>query len=321
MRILVLGGTQFIGRHIVEVLVAAGHAVSVLNRGRTNDELPPKVERLRGDRDLDAAGLEALTDREWDACIDVSGYTAKQVRASAELLQQAVGRYVYVSAIAVYGDPKTGPVDESTPRSQPVSEDVTELDQETYGRLKVTCENIVDAVFGERVTVLRPQIVAGPYDPYDRFSYWVRRADQGGEMLVPGDGSDHLQYIDARDCARFTQRVCEQNISGSFNLSGPRLTWAEFAALLEVRDHTWVPKELLAAAGLRESTLPLFRPTGGPRSSLMHVDNQRARRAGLTLTEPEDTISAVRAWLATADLTPALSPEQEAELLRATRAD
>ena len=201
MQILVLGGTQFVGRHIVEVLLRAGHFVSILNRGISNDPLPIPVERLRGDRDRGVAGLDALSGRTWDVCVDVCGYTAMQVRSSVERLCPKVGRYVFVSAVSVYGNPASGPVYETHPLVSAADEGVSEVTGETYGPLKVTCERIVQDRFSERCTLLRPQVIAGPYDPLDRFSYWVRRAAQGGEMLAPGNGHDFLQYIDAADVA------------------------------------------------------------------------------------------------------------------------
>jgi 2'-hydroxyisoflavone reductase len=170
MRVLILGGTQFVGRHIVETLLAAGHMVSILTRGKTPDELPPQVERLRGDRDKGIFGLEALRGRSWDVCVDVSGYTPRQVRPSAERLRASVKRYVFVSAVRVYGDPDRRPVRETYPRVPPASEDVTEVNDETYGALKVTCENIVQQIYADRCTLLRPQIVVGPHDPSGRYS-------------------------------------------------------------------------------------------------------------------------------------------------------
>ncbi len=227
-----------------------------------------------------------------------------------------VARYVYISAISVYGDPAQGPVDESQPRMSPADEGVTDVNAETYGPLKVTCENIVQELFDGRCALLRPQIVARPYDPFDRFSYWVRRATQGGEMLAPGDGSDYLQTIDAVDLARFTHRVCVAGHAGSFNLAGPRLTWADFMQILGANRIVWVPKEIIAASGLTEFELPLYRPAGGRRSSLMHVSNERAVAAGLTISDPRTTIANVRAWLGNCELAPALSPEREAALFR-----
>lgn len=319
MNILVLGGTQFIGRHIVETLLAAGHQVSILTRGKSPDALPAWVERLRGDRDEGAAGLAALAGRSWDVCVDVSGYTARQVRPSAELLSANVRRYVYISAVSVYGDPQDRPVHETQPRMQPAAEDVTEVNGETYGPLKVTCENIVQQIYAERSTILRPQIVVGPYDPTSRYTYWLQRAMQGDEMLAPGDGSDHVQVIDVRDLARFTRTVIENDIGGVFNMSGPRLTWAEFLRVLGAHNLVWVPSAILDAADLSFVELPLFRPEHGPRSSLMHVSNERARAAGLTLTDPEVTAQDVRSWLQGQDLPLALSPEREAALIRSAR--
>lgn len=320
MRVLVLGGTQFVGRHIVEALLSAGHRVSILTRGKSPDELPASVERLRGDRDEGAAGLEALSGRFWDVCVDVSGYTPRQVRPSAESLRASVKRYVFVSAVSVYGDPQDErPVRETHPRLSPAGEDVTDVNADTYGALKVACENIVRQVYDDRCTVLRPQVVVGPHDPTSRYSYWVRRALQGGDMLAPGDGADHVQVIDVRDLARFARTVIENDLGGCFNLAGPRLSWAAFMKILGAKDIVWVGAEILESAGLTFHELPLFRTERGARSGLMDVSNEQARSAGLTLTDPEVTARHVRAWIPGKDLPPALSPEREAELIAIAR--
>ena len=319
MNILILGGTQFIGRHIAEAMLAGGHPVTVFNRGQTPDELPAGVERLRGDRDKGAAGLNALAGRRWDACVDVSGYTPRQVRPSAERLQANIGRYVYVSAVSVYGDPPERPVEESHQRQPPAGEEVTEINAETYGALKVTCENIIGQIYGDRSTVLRPQIVVGPQDPSGRFAYWIQRVSQGGPMLAPGDGSDHVQVIDVRDLARFTRQVIEQGIGGVFNLAGHRLTWTDFMNLLGARDPVWVPGEIIQAAGVTEFDLPLFRREHGPRSGLMDVNNQKALAAGLTLTDPAITVRDMQVWLHGKTPPDKLTPAQEAELITTAR--
>jgi 2'-hydroxyisoflavone reductase len=319
MKILVLGGTQFIGRHIAETLLAARHRVSILNRGKSLDELPPEVERLRGDRDEGALGLNALMDRSWDVCVDVSGYTPRQVRPSAEKLRTSVKRYLFVSAVSIYGDPVHRPVRETNPRMSPASEDVVEVEGEMYGRLKVTCENIIQQVYAERCTLLRPQIVVGPHDPSGRYSHWVQRAVRGGDMLAPGDGSDHVQFIDVRDFARFTRDVIEKDLGGVFNLAGLRFTWAQFMKILGAQNLVWVAADLIKSAGVTEFELPLFRPEHGARSGLMDVSNERARAAGLTLTDPEVTARDMRAWIAGKHLTPMFSPEREGELIRIAR--
>jgi len=319
MRVLILGGTRFIGRHLVETLLSAGHTVSILTRGQSPDELPARVERLRGDRDQGASGLESLAGRTWDVCVDVSGYTPRQVRPSAERLHRSIQRYVFVSAVSVYGDPTRRPVRETHPRMPPAGEGVTEVNAETYGALKVTCENIVSEIYAGRCTLLRPQIVVGPHDPTVRYSHWVQRAGAGGDMLAPGDGSDHVQFIDVRDLARFGRLVIEHDLGGAFNLAGPRFTWAEFLNFLGAQNLVWVPAGIIRAAGVTEFELPLFRPEHGPRSGLMEVCNQAARAAGLTLTDPAVTLRDMRAWLPGQDRLPALSPEKEAELIRTAR--
>ncbi len=303
----------------MEALLAGGHDVSILNRGKTPDELPAQVERLRGDRDLGMDGLAELKDRAWDACVDVCGYTPRQARPGAEKLKGRVKRYVFISAVSVYGDPKRGPVRERHKRLEPAGEDVTEINAETYGPLKVACEDIVKKVFRRKCTILRPQIVAGPHDPYDRYAYWVRRATQGGEMLAPGDGTDHVQVIDARDFARFTRTVIENDLSGAFNMSGPRLTWAEFLKILEAKNLMWVPAGILRFAGVKEAELPLYRRESEPRSTLMHVSNERAMKAGLTLTDPAVTAADMKTWIMGRMVMPALSREREMELIQMTR--
>ncbi len=319
MRILILGGTKFIGRHIVETLLASGHRVSIFTRGQSTDELPAEVERLRGDRDEGPAGLKALDGHTWDVCVDMCGYTARQVRPSAEKLRSVVKRYVYVSTVSVYGEPMDRPVRETHARMQPASEDTVEVTGETYGPLKVACENIVQEIYPDRCTVLRPQIVAGPHDPTGRYTYWVQRAKQGGEMLAPGDGSDHLQVIDVRDIARFSRLAIETNLNGIFNLAGPRFTWAEFMKILDARESIWVASETINSIGVSEFELPLFRPEGGRYSGLMDVSNERALSAGLTLTDPKITARDVRTWLSEKEIAPLFLPEREAELIRLSR--
>jgi 2'-hydroxyisoflavone reductase len=319
MQILILGGTQFIGRHIVEAMLLAGHTVTILTRGQTADELPASVERLRGDRVASDAGLTALADRSWDACIDVSGYTPKQVRPSAERLRERVGRYVFISAVSVYGDPEDRPVYETHPLLPSAAEDVTEIDADTYGPLKVACENIVWEIYGERGTILRPQTVVGPYDPSGRYPYWLKRVARGGEILAPGDGSDHVQVIDVRDLAHFTVLAVENGLSGPFNMVGPRLTWTEFLEVLGATNLVWVNAEIIRAANLSFVELPLYRSEHGPRASLMDVSNERALAMGLTLTDPAITARDTRPWSLTVDLPEALSPEREVELIRTAR--
>ncbi|MCD0165490.1 NAD-dependent epimerase/dehydratase family protein [Deinococcus sp. 12RED42] len=319
MDILILGGTQFVGRHIVLAFLAGGHRVSILTRGQSPDELPENVERLRGDRG-EAGGLDALTGRRWDACVDVSGYTPAAVQASAAELRDRVGRYVFVSTVSVYAEPGRHPVREDDPLLPPAPADQTEVTGQSYGPLKVACEQIVQEVFGDRATILRPQIVAGPFDHTARYPYWLdRAAGGGGETLLPGDGEDHVQVIDARDLAAFTVRVVEQSVGGVFNVAGPRLSWAAFAGVLGVRQPVWVPADALEGLGLGFRELPLFIPESAEQAGLMDVDAARALAVGLTLRDPAVTARDTRAWSAGVDLNYALTPEREAQALAAWR--
>ena len=299
--------------------MAAGHGVSILTRGVTPDALPASVERLRGDRDRGTDGLDAFAGRAWDACVDVSGYTSLHVRASAECLRNRVKCYVFISAVRVYGDPILRPVRETHALLPAAAEDVTEVNDDTYGPLKVACEQIVQKVYGEHCVLLRPQIVAGPYDPSGRYTYWVNRAARGGEVLAPGDGSDHVQVIDARDLARFTVKVVENELSGAFNLVGPRMTWAEFMRVLGVEHPVWVSADLLQSANLDNRELHLYRPEHGKWSSLMDVSSEKAQAAELILTDPAVTAHDTHAWNLGLELPHALSPEREAELIKIAR--
>ncbi len=295
----------------------------MLSRGGQSTDLPADVDHLTGDREAPDHGVGVLHGRTWDACVDLSGYLPRSVRASVEALP-GVRRYVYVSAVATYRDPPAGPVTEAFPQRALVPDDaaprVADLDNRTYGPFKVRCEQIVQEAFGPRATVLRPQVVTGPGDPTRRYTYWLARAARPGPMLAPGTGQDHLQVIDVRDVARFTQRVLEEDIGGAFNLAGPRLTWAEFIGLTGAPGPVWVGSDQLEAAGLPLSTLPLFRPAGRALAGLMHVSSARAQAAGLTLTDPALTIRDTMPTALQTDHPDALSPQQEAAVLRAVRA-
>jgi 2'-hydroxyisoflavone reductase len=319
MKVLLLGGTGFIGRHVVQALQAAGHAVSVQSRGQTPDALPA-VERLHADRDRGAAVLEALAGRQWQACVDISGLTPRQVRPVVDALHAHIDRYVYVSAVSVYGDPTERPVRETQPRLPPAADNVVTVDGRTYGPLKVACEDIVLQRLGERATVLRPQVVVGPHDPSGRYAHWVQRARLPGPMLAPGNGRDHLQVIDVRDLARFVASLLASGTGGCFNVAGPRITWHEFIALLAPAQVEWVPAQLLQAAGLDFNDLPLYRTEPGARSSLMDIDAGRALAAGLRLTPPAQTLRDVQAWLRGEAPRLALGADVEARLIAQARA-
>lgn len=205
MRILIVGGTRFVGRHITEAAIAAGHKVALLHRGRTGPELFPEAEHLRADRDAD---LSILRDREWDATIDVSAYLPSQIDSLAEVL--STGQYVFVSSTAVYLPPKAPNFTEDSPSAEidgPVPREVT---AETYGALKALCERTAVERFGPGTLVVRPTYVIGPYDYTGRFTYWVNRIARGGDILAPGDPSDPIQVIDGRDMAAWIVSMTEK---------------------------------------------------------------------------------------------------------------
>jgi len=248
MRILILGGTEFLGRHLVDAALTSGHEVTLFNRGRTNPDLYPDVEKLRGDRD---GNLAVLRSRQWDAVIDTSGYVPRVVRQSVELLKEAAQHYTFVSSISVYVDFSRIGMDENA--SVGTLENVTtENVSEHYGALKALCEQEVQSTFGERALVVRPGLIVGSHDPTDRFTYWVRRFSQGVEVLVPGRCDYPVHLIDVRDLAEWMIRMVENKVSGVFNTTGPEkaLTMEKFVgdlvdAIPSPGNATWVSEEFI----------------------------------------------------------------------------
>jgi 2'-hydroxyisoflavone reductase len=326
-RILLLGGTVFLGPALVEAARARGHAVTLFNRGRTRPELFPDVEKLRGDRD---GGLDALRGRRWDAVVDTSGYVPRIVRASAELLAPGVGRYVFVSSISVYREGVKAGADESAPLQQladPRSEDV----RAHYGALKAASEHAAEAAMPGRVTVVRPGLIVGPDDPTDRFTYWPARLARGGEVLAPGDGRDPVQVIDVRDLAAWTILLVERGETGTYNAVGPaeRLTMRAMlegcrAATGSKATLAWIPKAFLAARGLEPwSHIPAWLPRD--ESGLAALSNARAVASGLRFRPVADTARDTLAWWKAqpedrrAKLRAGPSPERERAVLAAWR--
>src|SRR5438094_5423004 len=218
MRILVLGGTRFLGRHVVEAARSRGHVLTLFNRGRSNPELHPGVERLTGDRD---GGLGALAGRTWDAVVDPSGFFPRIVDASARALADRAGRYLFVSSLSVYAEPIAGGADESAPVATLADPGVESITGGTYGGLKALCEARVLEAFGERALIVRPGLIVGPHDTTDRFPYWPRRMARGGEVLAPGEPTAPTQLIDVRDLAEWMLALVERGAGGTFNATGP----------------------------------------------------------------------------------------------------
>jgi 2'-hydroxyisoflavone reductase len=281
LRILFLGGTGFIGPHMVRYAMYRGHQVSLFNRGRTAPSLFPGAEQFLGDRD---GKLDALKGHEWDAVVDNSGYVPRHVRDSATLLKDAAGRYVFISTGSVYKLDQDS-IDEDAellPVEDPKSEDVNKY----YGPLKVLCEQAVDQIYGPRSTVLRLHIVAGPGDTTDRFTFWPVRIDWGGEVIAPGEMNNPVQFIDVRDLAEFTIHVLERDTGGTFNVAGPTLqptSMAEFlygirAVTSAPVKFTWVDEKFLTERRIR---YPLWIPQNGPARGIVHVKSHRGVAAGL----------------------------------------
>jgi 2'-hydroxyisoflavone reductase len=326
MKVLILGGTVFLGRHVAEAAVARGHTVTLFNRGRRNPDLFPELERLVGERPDD---LEALRGRSWEAAIDTSGYTPRAVGASAGLLAGAVEHYTFVSTILVYADPVAAGTDESgalavlTPE-QAGTETVT---GETYGALKVLAEQAAEAAMPGRVLTVRAGLIVGPYDPTDRFTYWPARVARGGEVLAPGRPEGPAQFIDVRDLAAWMLDMAEARQTGVFNATGPArsLTFGELletcrAATGSEADFVWVDEDTLLAQHVAPFTeLPVWLPAEA--EGIERINNGKAVAAGLTFRPLAETVRDTLAWdrlrPAEAKRANGLSAEREAEILRA----
>jgi 2'-hydroxyisoflavone reductase len=315
VKLLLLGGPRFLGRAVTDAALARGHELTYFNRGSTNPDQYPDVERLIGDRN---DGLGALAGRRWDAVIDTSGYLPAAVRASAAALAES-GRYCFVSSVSVYAD-FSAPVDEESPVAQLGDLPADEVTEDSYGALKALCEREVVSVFGDRALVVRPGLIVGPHDPTGRFTYWPYRLARGGEVLAPAPPEKPTQSIDVRDLAEWMGSLCEREVGGVFNGTHPGGTWGE---LLETcrdvagthADVTWVAPEFLVEHGVGQwMELPLW--LHDPELAYAdRVDVRRALEAGLTFRPLADT---VRGALEQARTTEAagLAPEREAALLQ-----
>lgn len=330
LRILILGGTAFIGIHMTRLAQQRGHTVTLFNRGNAKPGLFPDIERLKGDRD---GQLDALQGREWDAVIDNCGYVPRHVRMSAELLAPRVRHYLFVSTISVYAD-FTRANDEDSPLAR-VEDEQREDWTNAYGALKALCEQAAHAAMPDRTTIIRPGLIVGPEDPTDRFTYWPARAARGGEMLTPGDPAASFQLIDGRDLARFCIGTIENQTFGVFNVTSPahmftmggivRESLAAAQAL--VKPHlppvpTWVSAEFLAEQKLKPFVdMPGWLAESGEMGSLHRTHVERAMKAGLQISPLEKIVRDTLTWhLARPEaqrMKPraGITPEREQELL------
>jgi 2'-hydroxyisoflavone reductase len=312
MKLLVFGGTKFLGRGVVEA--AGAHEVTLVNRGRTNPELYPELERIELDLTAD---LEPLRGRQWDAAIDLDPtQLPRHTRRRAEAVD--VGHYVFVSTISVYSD-TSKPIDERSPLFDPPDPEPEEFDPEQYGGLKVGSERVIKDVFGERAAIVRAGLIVGPHDPTDRFTYWPRRLADGGTVLAPGDPKQPVQLIDARDLGAFLVHLAEQRTNGVFNGTGPAqpLTLGETLARISGdAELVWVDDQTLLDAEVGPwMELPLWLP-GEEYAGLLRADISNALAAGLTFRPLEETARDTLAWsLEAGEQRPTLTRERERELL------
>lgn len=330
LRLLVLGGTRFIGPHFVAAALAHGHRVTLFNRGRTNPGRVQNVEVLHGDRN---GQLDALKDREWDAVLDTSAFVPRIVRLSAELLAPSVAHYVYVSSISAYAS-FARPNDENSPLGTIADETIEKVDENTYGPLKVLCEQTAERVMPGRTTILRPGLIVGPDDNTDRFTYWPARVARGGEVMAPGTRADEIQVIDVRDLADFALLCIEQRILGAYNLVSPPDTFtmgglldACVAAARSDARVTWLPAGFLAEHKVEGwSDMPVWVDAVGDEAAFAMTSAGRALAAGLKVRSLPDTVGDTLAWHLSrpaeqqAKLKAGLTPEREREVLAAWHA-
>lgn len=313
MNILILGGTVFLGRQLVETATARGHRVTLFNRGSRAD-LFPQVESLRGDRRVD---LSALRGRRWDAVIDTCGYVPGVVRASAEALKDSVDLYVFISSISVYSDTKEAQVDESTPVNRITAEQLKAAEEivptgpiiavnygEAYGGLKALCEVEAESVMPGRAINVRAGLIVGPHDYSDRFTYWPARVARGGEVLAPGEPDRPKQLVDVRDVAEWVLHMLETGETGTYNVTGLdyRLSMSELleecrAASGSDASFTWVSDEFLLESGVGPwSEMPLWIPRLYERAGFQATNCDKAIRAGLKFRPLAETIMDTLAW-------------------------
>ncbi len=321
MNVLLLGGPKFLGRAVIEAALERGDELTLFNRGTTNPELFPDVERLTGDRDGD---LDALRGRTWDVVVDTGGYVPRVVRQSAELLADAAKRYVFVSSISVYAS-FAGPMTEDSPVATLADPSTEEVGEGTYGALKAACEAVVEESFPARALHVRAGLIVGPHDPTGRFTYWPQRVARGGDVLVPGSLDRPVQIVDVRDLAGWMLAAAEAEVSGPINATTSSTMGDVFAACRAVTGSDAQAVEVDEAFLVEHEVgqwmeLPVWIDSHDPEwGGLLSIDTSRATAAGLRARPLEEIALGA---LEQAELVDGvgLTPEREAELLSAWRA-
>jgi 2'-hydroxyisoflavone reductase len=302
VRLLVLGGTAFLGRFVVEVALARGDEITLFNRGQTNPQLFPQVQKRVGDRNGD---LSALKGGQWDAVIDTSGFTSKQLRASAGLLPDSVAHYTFVSSISAYSDYSRSLITEDSPVHPPPSPESDQVTAENYGAQKVASEQTAERLMPGRVACVRAGLIVGPFDTSGRFPYWVRRIAQGGTVLAPGRPERHVQVIDVRDLAAWLVHLAATRTPGVYNAAGPesRLTMSQVLETCQAvsgsdASFVWVDDEFLESEGVGPwEEMPLWLPASANSDGIFAASNERAMAAGLHFRPLAETAQATLAWI------------------------
>ncbi len=319
LKILMLGGTGFLGPHTVQYAIDRGHEVTLFNRGRSKENLFPNLEKLIGNRDPKVdAGLSALKGRKWDCVIDTSSYVPRIAGASAQLLKGQCEQYLMISTISVYSQFSQLNMDESAAVGTLDDPTVETVDGATYGPLKAYSEQAVTEQFGAGTTILRPGLIVGPRDRTDRYSYWPVRASRGGDMLCPGNGSDLVQYIDVRDLAEFIIHCLEQKTTGIFNTISDSKTETVkdmVDTCIEVSgadtNAVWADTDFLTEQGVRPwADMPVWVPNAGEMAGLSQIDVSRAFAAGMKIRDRKETALDTLNWFKTL-------PEERQKTLRA----
>lgn len=328
LKVLIIGGTGFLGPHTVRRLRERGHTVTLFNRGRTNPGLFTDIEQLRGDRKTD---LTALEGRKWDVVIDPSAYISADVTRSATLLAPNVGHYLLISTISVYAALDKPGMDERAPLATLKDPTVTQVTGETYGGLKALCEQAAEKAMPGKTTVIRPGLIVGPGDTTDRFTYWPVRVARGGEVLAPNKPSDFVQCIDVRDLANFVVSCVENRTTGIYNADAPQASLT-IGRLLDTckqvsrSDATfvWLPKDFMDAQKVRPwSDMPVWLPAEGDTAGEGQISVKAAMAKGLQHRPLADTVRDTLAYVDTwpaerkAKLKAGLTPEREREVLAA----
>jgi 2'-hydroxyisoflavone reductase len=330
LKILILGGTSFIGPYQVQYALDRGHSVTLFNRGRTNPQLFPKVEKLVGDRAV--ANLASLKGKTWDAVIDNSATNPDWVRDAAQLLKDQARTYLFISTRSVYSDTSRVPMTTDAPVFTRENTQVEQGRPLPYGLAKAEAEKEARKAFGNRALIMRPGLIIGPGDDTDRFSYWPIRIDKGGEVLAPGDGNDFIQIVDARDLAEWCIRMLEQEDSGTYNVVGPKKPRTMEEMLFGIRavtdpnvdvSFTWVDADFLIANRVRPyAEMPVWRPSRGESAGFARFDITPEVSKGLTFRPLAVTVNDLLEWHRArpaerqAVLRAGLTPEREKEVLQ-----